>query len=224
MRNAYQISLNQLAVFPGLTEAGKRRVIAQQLQPDPFRIPWYQLPRGRLKKSIEQNGNLKPIYDGINALMKRKPENRRQETDRKVSIEALERYLSIKLPRLFKEVKFEIIKPGIKSLPISGLEVIVAPDLIVRGQLNGQIVVGAVKFHICKRKPFDLQESKRVASTIFRYLNKVFDKEEMTILPELCCCYDVFSDRIMTARDTDDHVVREVDSICNEIRHYYDVV
>lgn len=211
-----------MAIFPRLTEFGKRRVIAQQLKPDQFRVQWYQLTRGRIRKSIEKNGDLKPIYDCINKLLQRVPENKKQETDKKVSIEALERYLSIQLPKFFKEIKFSIIRPLDKTITISDISVIVAPDLIVKGSLNGKIVVGAVKFHICKSKPFDLQESKRVASTIYRYLNKIFEGQDVTILPEICCCFDIFNGRILSAEQTDKSIIIEVNEICREIKKLYD--
>ncbi|NVO12356.1 MAG: hypothetical protein HXX16_20550 [Bacteroidales bacterium] len=217
-----KISLNQMVIFDKLTESGKKRIIAQQLKPDQFRVQWYQLTRGRIKKSIEKNGDLKPIYEGINRLMQRVPENKRQETDKNVSVEALERYLRFQLPKYFKEINFTIIRPEERTITISDVSVIVAPDLIVKGFSNGQTVVGAVKFHICKSKPFDLQESKRAASTIYRYLKNIFEEQDVTILPEICCCFDIFSERIISAKQTDKSTIKEVNKICREIKKFYD--
>ncbi len=224
MMNNYQISVNQLAVFPGLTEAGKKRVIAQQLKPDRLKVSWYQLSKSSFRKSIQRNGDLQPIYDGIKTLMGRQPTSKHQIDDRKVSIEALERFLTIQLPKVFKDVKFTILKPKTKNITISDVEVIVAPDTILLGNFNGKDVIGAVKFHISKNEPFDLNESKRVASTIHRYLNNEFHDDNYTILPELCCCIDVFSGRIVNATQVDNRVEKEVDEICLEVKKVWDAI
>lgn len=224
MSNNYQISVNQLAVFPGLTEAGKRRIIAQQLVPNTLKVSWYQMPKSCFRRSIQKNGDLQPIYNGIKTLLDRQPSSKHQVQDRKVSIEALERFLSIQLPKIFLDVKFTIIKPKTKNIIISDVEVKVAPDVIVSGQLNGKNVIGAVKFHISKNDPFDLNESKRVASTIHRYLVNEFQGDGFNILPELCCCFDIFSGRIINAKQADITTYEEVESICREIKNYYEAV
>lgn len=216
--NNYQISVNQLADFSGSTEYGKKRIIAQQRLPDRFRIPWYQLSKARVKKSIELRGDLEPIYDGIQTLMNRKPVNKRQETDKRVSIEALERYVKMQLPKMLLEVDFTVIKAKVKSLTISNVEVIVAPEIIVKGKLKGKTIIGAVKIHVSKSNPFDLKKSKLVASTIFQYLEKEFANDDVTVIPELCCCLDIFSGRIVSAQQTDSSVYKEVEEICNEIK------
>lgn len=213
-----------MAVFQGLTELGRKRVIEQQLKPDPLKVSWYQLSKSSFRKSILRNGDLQPIYDGIKTLMGRQPSSKHQIDDRKVSIEALEKFLSIQLPKIFLNVKFKILKPKTKNIIISGVEVIVAPDLILSGNLSGKNVIGAVKFHISKKDPFDLNESKRVASTIHRYLHKEFHDDNYAILPELCCCIDVFSGRIVNASQVDSRVEKEVDEICLEVKKVWDSI
>jgi len=222
MMSNYQISVNQMAVFPGLTEAGKKRVIAQQLEPDRLKVSWYQMPKSCFRRSIQKNGDLQPIYDGIKTLLDRQPSSKHQIQDRKVSIEALERFLNLQLPKIFQDVKFTILKPKTKNIIISDVEVIVAPDVIVNGHLNGKNVIGAVKFHISKNDPFDLNESKRVASTIHRYLVNEFQDDGFNILPELCCCFDIFSGRMINAKQADSSVKKEVDEICSEVKRFWD--
>lgn len=224
MMNNCEISVNQMAVFPGLTEAGKRRVIIQQLDPNRLKVARYQLSKSCFKKSIRKNGDLQPIYDGIKTLQDRQPSSKFQVQDRKVSIEALERFLSIQLPKIFLDVKFTILKPITKNIIISGVEVIVAPDVIVSGILSGKNIIGAVKFHISKNDPFDFNESKRVASTIHRYLHKEFHDDNYAILPELCCCIDVFSGRIVNASQLDRRTENEVDEICLEVKKVWDSI
>lgn len=49
----YQISLNPFAEYLEATESRRRKILEEQLEPDPVRIPYYQLAKARIKKSIE---------------------------------------------------------------------------------------------------------------------------------------------------------------------------
>lgn len=216
-----QISLNQLADFSDSTEYGKKRIIAQQLVPDRFRIPWYQLSKARVKKSIELKGNLDPVYDGIKTLMAKKPTNKRQETDRRVSIEALERFVNMRLPKLLQDIDFMVIKAHKKHFTFAGVDIIVAPEIIVKAFIDGKTVVGGIKIHISKGKPFDLKKSQIVASTVFRYLEEEFSGKGWTVLPKLSFCLDVFGGRIVSANNVDDLIFSEVEKICKEIKDLY---
>lgn len=216
-----QISLNQLADFRGSTISKKNRIIAQQQNPDKFRIQWYQLPKARVKKSIELKGDLNPIFDAIMVLMSRKPTNTRQANDRQVSIEALERYLKMPLPKTLKEMDYVTVKAKEKSFVYSDVKIIVAPELIIKGKLNGKTVVGGVKIRLSKNNPLDLPKSKIIASTIFRYLNEKVVGENEVVLPGLCYSLDVFSQRMVSA-DTDfDWATEELDKLIDELRELW---
>ncbi|MCF8297002.1 MAG: hypothetical protein K9J13_05585 [Saprospiraceae bacterium] len=221
MKN-YKISLNQLADFSDSTESAKKRIIAQQQRPDPFRIQWYQLSKARIKKSIEHNGDLKPIHEGIKTLMERVPSNNRQASDKTVSIEAMERFVKMKLPEILQEIDYTVIKSKVKSFMYSNVNIIVAPEIIIKGELNGKTVIGGIKIHISKNKPFDLRKSQYVASTIYKFLNKEVALENETVMPELCYSLDIFSNRIVSAEQNNDYVFKEIDKIIEEIKFIWD--
>lgn len=220
----YQISLNQFAECHEATENVKRRIIKQQLQPDRFRIPWYQLTKARIKKSFELKGNLDPIYEGINILRKRKPISKRQESDKKVSLEAMERFIIMKLPSVLKEIEYTVIKPKVKSIEVSDVDIIVAPDITVKGKLNGKTVLGGVKIHISKYKPFNLKKAQIVSTTIFNFLKYKVADSETEVLPELCYCLDIFSGRCVSAKEDSILVYKEIQEMCNDIKQLWDTV
>lgn len=156
--------------------------------------------------------------------MNRKPESKRQERDKRVSLEAMERFIEMKLPSIIKNIDYEVIKPKVKSTFISDVEIIVAPDLIIKGHLNGKTVIGAVKIHISKENTFDLQQSKIVAYTIAKYLDKEIAKDGIIVLPELCFCIDVFGDRIISAKECDTQVDKKILEICREIKRLWTTI
>ncbi|MGD9994029.1 MAG: hypothetical protein AB7S69_12070 [Salinivirgaceae bacterium] len=219
----YIISINQMAEFSSATEAGKRRIITQQLNPNKIKISYYQMPKARVKKSLALKGDLKPVFDGINTLLSRQPVNKRQETDKTVSIEAMERFIQLKLPKILKEIDYSVIKPEKKTTTISDVKVIVSPDLIIKGLFNGQTVMGALKIHISKHKPFDLQKSQIVSTTIYKYLQNEIVDDSAIVLPELCFCLDIFSGRMVSAKDAHESKYNEIIELCDEIKRFWDV-
>lgn len=214
-----RISLNQLADFSKASEAKKRSIIKQQKTPNPFKIPWYQLTRSRIRQAIKRNGDLAPVIEGIKELLERKPEKPRQVNDRIVSIEALRRFVNIKLPSLLRDVPHEVVKRvDSKSIFVQGVEVIVSPDVIFRMKIDNQIYLGAVKVHISKGNVFDNKQSRYVSSTIYKYLKEVVAKKGEIVHKELCLSIDVFGERVIHAPRNLSKAINEIEVICEEVK------
>jgi hypothetical protein len=219
----YTISINQLAEFHFATESTKNRIIQQQLNPNQFKVSWYQTPKSKVKKCIELGCDLHPIYEGIENLINKQTVNDNQKRKKDISIEALRKFIEIKLPIILRNNKYEIIKTKVKSTYINGVEVIVAPDVIVKGIINGKTVLGGIKIHISKNKPFDYSQSKIVANTIATYLKNEIADETVEVLPELCFSLDIFSGKIIAStidKRTDDLIFE----ICLNVRKTWDLL
>jgi hypothetical protein len=171
-----------------------------------------------MKKCLTVNGDLQPIYDGINVLMNRVPANKRQDDDRVASIEVLQRFVQMKLPDVLKTIKYTVIKPESKLLTIADVDIIVAPELIIKGELNGRTVIGGIKFHISKSKPFDYKQSLCVASIIHEYLKTKVAKDDEIVMPELCFSLDVFGERIVPAPTNTKKILTEVQDTCLSVK------
>lgn len=219
MNNRYFISVNQFADFSKATEASKRRIIRQQKEPNKFRVAWYQLPKARIKKSIENNCDLEPILKGVEELKKRVPNSSRQENNKMVSLEAFRRFVNIKLPDLLKNVPHEVIKKvNSKSININGVEVIISPDVIFKLKLNDKIYIGAVKVHISKNNIFDNEQSRYISSLIYKYLNEVVVKDDEEVLEELCLSIDVFGENVISVPKNLTKSIAEIEVICEEVK------
>jgi hypothetical protein len=224
MRNEILISVNQFADFSKATESKKRRIIKQQKEPNKFMVSWYQLPKARIKKSIENNCDLMPILNGIEELKERTPKNSRQVLDRAVSLEALNRYVSFKLPDLLKTVPYEIVKTvECKSIYIKGVEIIISPDVIFRLKANGKVYLGAVKVHISKNNVFDNMQSRYVSSLINKYLKDIVAKDEEEVLEELCLSIDVFGEKVISVPKNLYKSLSEIEVICEEVKSFWNV-
>ncbi|GGW58723.1 hypothetical protein DFQ11_101952 [Winogradskyella epiphytica] len=215
----YKISVNQLADFATGSEAKRRRIIRQQKVPNKFRVSYYQLAKARMKKAIEKHGDLEPVFKGIEELISRKPEKQRQAIDRMVSIEAMARFVNLKLPNLLCNIPHEVIKnPEIKSIIINGVEIIISPDVIIRLELDGKKYLGAVKIHVSKNNVFDAVQSRYVSTLLYKYLKDGIAKQEEEVIEELCLSIDVFGDSVISVPKNIDTSIRDVFQLCEEVK------
>lgn len=219
MKNRIILSVNQFADFTNATEAAKKRILRQQKEPNKFLVAWYQLPKAKIRKSIEKHGDLEPILNGIAELKLRNPEKPRQVLDRTVSIEALNRYVNIKLPNLLRTLPYEIIKKvESKSTIFKDIEFIISPDVIFKIKLEGKTYLGAVKIHISKNNVFDKIQSRYVSCLIYKYLKEVVAKDDEEVLEELCLSIDVFGEIIISAPKNLSKSLTEIEVICEEVK------
>ena len=222
MKDNIRISINQLADFALGTEAKKKRLIKQQKTPNKFLIPWYQLAKARIRKSIQENGELSHLLDGIENLKKREKGNKRQETDKQVSIEAMTRFINLKLPKILEKLDYEILKPPKqKSLKINGVRVIISPDVIFKAKLEGQTVIGAVKIRIAK-STFESKQQRIIAVTLMKYLEKEVATNGEIVIPELCLSLDLFGNGFVSAASSQYSTLNDLKLICNEVRDLWD--
>ena len=214
----YQISVNQFAEFSKATLKGKQRILKQQLVPNLLLIPWYRTARAAMKKYLKEVDNFTPIDEAIEKLTSNVPSTKRQSDERQASVAALTELKTFAFPKLLRDVEYEIIKPAKNFVTLSNVDIIVAPDVVLRGRHKEKIIYGAVKVHICKTKPFDDKQSKYVANLLHRLLVKNMATDEGEILPELCLCIDVFGGRITPASEVTAKERSEIKTICEEVK------
>lgn len=219
----YKISINPLADFSKSTESQKKSIVKQQKTPNTFKIAYYQLPKARIKKSMANKGDLKPILDGIDELTKRIPVKKRQINDRIVSLEALQRFVGFQIPNLLKDYDYKVLK-GIekKTISLNGVEINISPDLIIEIELDNQKYLGAVKTHISKLKKFDTRQQIYVATAINRYLETEVATNGEIVLPELCISIDVFGNGLVSSPVNINDKIKELELICEEVKQVWD--
>lgn len=222
----FYLSVNQLAEFSDASEAKKRTIINQQKKVNTNKTFWYQTARASIRKSLRNHGDVSPIAQAIESLRLKTVEKPRQENDRTVSIEALQRFLTMRLPQILNGIDYTVIqveKGTEKSIIINGVNIIVSPDIVFKGMYKGQTIVGAFKIHIKKSKPFDYTKSSYVSTLIYKYLKVHFEREDEIVLPELCFCVDIFSGRFTNTNSTDiARAEADINGICKEIKEIWD--
>jgi hypothetical protein len=213
-----RISVNPLAEYLLATERRRNQILKDQLNPDPLRIPRYQLAKARIRKSISLNGDLKPINDGIRVLKNKKPEKQWQKNDVVNSIIVLEKFKKMTIHSLITDNEIEVIKPEQKHLNFKGLSIIISPDVIFRITIDGKKCIGACKIHISKTKPFNHVQSKLIANLLEQYLSNCVAGEDDFVDPALCFCIDPFSGTNINSNSRVSIDMKQVTQLCEEIK------
>jgi len=220
----YVISINQLAAFQKASEKGRANIIKQQKTPNPIKVSYYQLTKKRIKKSLEDAGAVRHIKDALAELAKRRPEKKNRQADRQVSMEALNRFLELKLPVMLKLPDIQFLKKADykNSTTINGVDIIIAPDLIFTTMAGGRQIVGGLKLHVAKGSAFDMQQQQTIASGIYQYLKKEVAKDNQVVDPEWCISLDIFGNGFVRIEAAEADLVYRDKNIYAEIKRIWD--
>lgn len=217
MRNI-EISINPMAEFFEATNPRREKIIKEQLDPDPVRVPYYQLVRARMTSCLLSSGDMSDIEDAESILKSRKPEKRTWRFyDRDNSLLALKCFKQLTIPEMILNNELERVTTKEKYFPIYGVNIKVSPNLIFRTKIDGQKVIGAIKFHVSKGKPFSRKQSALVAQILNQFLSNFVVQEDEVVDPQLCICIDPFAGTTISAFNKINVDMKELKSICSEI-------
>ncbi|MDQ0067761.1 hypothetical protein [Chryseobacterium lathyri] len=218
------ISINQYADFVKATDSKKQRIIRQQKKPNLFRIAYYQLAKARIRKTLKNNGSLKHIDDALANLSARVPQSKRQSSDKTVSIEALEKFLMLKIPKVFKDENLEFLNPKQfkNDIEVNGISIIIAPEIIFKTIINGNEVFGGIKLHISKSNYFDTEQQQIIASGICTFLEKNVTEGKQIVLPEFCISLDIFGSGFISNSTAKKNIISSYKKECLEIIKIWD--
>lgn len=192
-------SLNQFAAFFEASESVQNGIVKGQKFPPKKKFFYYQTSNASISKSILLN-DTKPLYDGIKKLKNTSPIGKQKLSNKVSSIEAIESFLKMKLPGSFIMLEKEKLKYKNQLLNVFGVWVKISPNVVFITEIKGESVIGAVKLHSAKSSPFNKMRMKVVSFLLKKFLDRIVkEKGDLTVLPNLCICIDVFDKTYVTA-------------------------
>lgn len=213
-----EISINPLAEFLEATDSRKKRIIDEQADPDPVRIPYYQLARASIAKSILDNKNYQiHLEEAISKINQKVVEKKWQKSDKINSIKALELWGDMYLPDMIVNNSLERIRTKVKFLPLYGVQIKISPTAIFRIEIEGKKYIGGFKIHISKGKPFNNKQSAFVAQLLNQFLSNFVAKEDEIVDSQLCICIDPFSGTMISASNKIKLDMKHLKNVCKEI-------
>lgn len=216
----FTISLNQLVEANSGTPKAKQRIVQQQINVNKILTQWYQKAKNRIRKHLAdvQDQTILPL--AIDEITKSPAKNERAKNDKRVSIEAIHKVMDMRFDQVLVN-GYEVLQPDDKSIEFEDIRVNITPDLVFRYQEDGLVKVGAIKFHVSKTKPFDLQQSKLISNLLKQYLEQKVVKEGEVVDERLCWAYDIFAERLLHADEATDITKDEAQRLCQELKEIY---
>lgn len=194
----FTISLNQFIEASKATPKAKLRIVQQLIEVNKFLTPWYQLAKNRIKIYLKDVSNIGVLKKAIQDLQNKPIKDDKAKNNIKVSIEAIHKVIGMHFENILVN-GYKVIEPDQKNVQIEDVNINVNPDLVYKYLEDGIMKVGAIKFHVSKSKPFDLQQSKHISNILSIYLKEKVVNGGEIVDPKLCWAYDVFTDRLIHA-------------------------
>lgn len=195
-RTAPRISVTKLGEYTDATPARRRAIVRDQRERRTFIVIRYEQARPPLVDYFASGAtNPDPIIDQVGALAAAHGSSDFQTQDFQLSAEALEAFLDISDDFDLEGLTAVAGPHAPPRLPISGIDVSVRPDLVLRGTFRGKKVVGALKFHFSKTGLLSEDAGLNIATVLHQYAEAHLLATGETASARHCAVLDVFAKR-----------------------------
>lgn len=193
-----KVSINPLVTFVEATEKRKKSIVKEQKKPSVFKVAPYATARAAMKTYVKEGFDEECIYEAIDTLQSRHASSVWAKNNIANSILALRHFVGINFPNKVGKIHCNFSKATNKDCLFAGVQIIVAPDLIMRWEENGKHYVGAVKFRIIKNK-LSFTAGRLAASLLSYYLQETIAKPGEIVDNSHCFFVDIMADIIYPA-------------------------
>lgn len=221
-----RISLNKLGEYLHANPARRKKIVEDAKYPVNFIRTRYSYARTVIQEYFSSNFDENILDEGIDNLINKRVESEFEENDRDCSIEALEAVSFIDMTELIDTTKLSIsiYRGENRMLNISGVDVSVKPNLIIRGKYRGSKVVGAIKIHISKNHRLNNQSAADIANILRNFLEENVVEEDEKVEPKFCISMDVFDKSFEPAPKAFKRRIKYAVSACEEIALWWNKI
>lgn len=191
-------SMNALIEFMKASQRRKSSIVKEQQRPVTFIVAHYATARAAMKDYIREGYDITSIYRAVKKLQQRESTSKWVANDIQNSILALRQFVNINFPKHVGKIHCQFSKPQATQCTISGVQVNISPDLILRWEENGQKRVGAIKFRIGK-KPLRHDAGQNAAALLAHYLQTTIVHEDETVDHAHCLFVNIMASSIYPA-------------------------
>ena len=212
-----KVSVNKLGEFVYASSIRQKGIVKDQAaeRSPGFKAFRYNEARAACVRYFAEGFDLTIIDNAIEALNKKEILNEHDANDQKASIEALNELKNIDLTQ-FSGLKFERYS-GDAKIEISGVDVKVNPDLIIRGEQKKKKVIGAIKIHIIKDSLSSKSQSV-VATVLQKFIDEKVRNEDERVLHNLMFSIDIFAGTVHPAPKAQALLLANIEASCDVYR------
>ena len=211
-----KISLNQIGEYLNANPDRRKSIVHNAKYPKNFIVARYTTAKKIINNYIISGYDDEILMDGIKKLKEEHADSNFKEQNRILSIELLEGLQSSILPNL-DNYTIEIFKGKNKKIKISGVQVSVNPDFIIRGKYRGKNVIGGVKLSIAKGKTITDNLADTITVLLKEFLEYHIAKDGELVKRDLCLSVDTFRNSFFSAPNAHKRRLSHISTACEEI-------
>lgn len=189
-----KMSVNKLGEFLVASPSRQRKIVEQLKYPkeNQFAIMGYKDARIAIREYFINDFEESIILACVEKLEKKSPNTDFKKILLKSEIESLE--LILESENINQDLIYLPYTGDNPKLNISGVEVSVNPDLIVKNTMRGNEYIGGLKIHLSKNYKFGEEGSKYIATILYHYVENFVDLKGCKVRNSVNLSYDVFTD------------------------------
>lgn len=210
-----RVSINPLIEFISASDRRKLSIVRGQKSPSTLRVAPYSTARAAIKNFIKSEYDLEQLVLAVLQLRDRDQSANWKRQDVANSIDALRHFTDMNFPSKVSKVKCTFAKSVIRDCYMDDVLIVVAPDFIMRWEIDGVRYIGAVKLRISK-KQLDYSSGRKAAALLAHYLETSVRHECETVDYSHCLYVDVFAETIYPAPPNDTLYLEEICKACDE--------
>jgi hypothetical protein len=220
------VSLHQLARYLVATPLGRRRIVERQKRPFGLSDMWYEFADNTICRFLVEGAtNIDLLTETADDLYREGPDHETEAVRLANNAEALDAFHDAL--EQFDTDDVQIDQSDREKMPpllIAGVDVAVAPELILRSQSRGRPTVGAVKLYFSKDARLDDRAAGYMTALVQDYVERVIRAGDETVAPRLVRVFDIFAGRVHEAPSGTQRRLREIEAACEEIALWWPVV
>jgi hypothetical protein len=214
-KNKPRISINKLGEYCEANSLRRKQIVKDCKDPKSFIVTRYSEAREAIQEYFIRGNDKKVITDAINAIKIKPNKTEFQKSDNKLSLEVLKLVLNSDYSPLIG-FEFSECKSYTTTIDITGVDVSIYPDLIITKQVNSEIHIGAVKFHITKGG-LNKESQKIIATILYDYIENYILTENQVSDLTMCFSHDIFKNQLESAPRSHKRRMQHVIAACEEI-------
>ena len=208
--------MNSLIDFIEASDCKKRNIVRNQKNPPIIKAAKYSSVRHVFSKYSLNDFDDQVLKDTFERIKKRDTSTQWRKDDVRDSIAAIRHFIRMNFPSTLKNINCSFAKATIKECWLSGVQIHVSPDMIIKWVKNDKTYVGAVKFRISKSK-LDSTSGITAAALLTHYLKEYYQDENVIVAPQYCLYVDIMEELIYSAPSDSSFPMSRLVKACDEI-------
>lgn len=211
-----RISVNKLGEYLQANSARRKRIVTDCKHPKKFITTRYTDAKNAVCQYFMSDYNTDIIDDSIAALEDKECKSDFQVQDRDLSIELLELVLDGDYPDL-SHCDISLYNGDNPKVNISGVDISINPNLIIRCEKKGQKLIGGLKIHTSKSNSLDEEAGRNISTLIHSFISEHVASDDEKVDLGLCLSVDLPQGSYISAPKSFKRRLNHIAAACEEI-------